>query len=113
MTAMGRPATAGHDETAPSEPTVRELTDTIVALREALEAEAADRDRAVQAAVRDAAEEVAQLRALAEEMRAALENEALDHADALARQDQGFRDERNQLIDTVKALRARLESGGD
>lgn len=111
MAASARPVTTGDDETARSQPTVRELMDTIVALRGALEAEAAERDRVVQAAVRDAAEEIAQLKALAEEMRAALEIEALDHADALARQDQGFRDERNQLIATVKALRARLEAG--
>lgn len=110
MAVSARTATAGDDETTGSQPTVRELKETIVALREALEAEAAGRQRAVQAAVRDAAEEIAQLKALAEEMREALEIEALDHADALALQDQAFRDERNQLIATVKALRARLEA---
>lgn len=111
MAASARTATTDEDDTARSQPTVRELMDTIVALREALETEAAERDRAVQAAVRDAAEEIAQLKALTEQMRTALDGEALDHADALARQDQRFRDENNQLMATVKALRSRLEAG--
>lgn len=94
---------------ADPEPTVRELRAMIDALREALEAQAAERTDEIQAAVQAATEEIAALRDLADRLRARLEEQAQAHVDDRAAAERAFADERAQLTTTITTLRTRLE----
>ena len=64
---------------------------------------------AVEVAVRGATDEIAQLRASAQALREALEDQAADHTQRLADAERAFRDERVQLTGMIAALREQLE----
>jgi len=67
----------------------------------------------VQAAVQRSTEEIAQLEAAVQALRARLEEEDARRVDQLAEAEQRFRDEREQLTETIVALRVRLEAVDD
>lgn len=79
------------------------------ALRAALERGEVESAEAVQAAVRDAHDEIAQLQAAVVALRAELEDQAAAHTDALGDAQRAFRDEREQLTQMISALREKME----
>lgn len=80
------------------------------AMRERLEAGVVERDASVRAALAQSGDEVTQLRATVEALRASL-IAARDGSNALRDVgERGFRGERDELHETIAVLRARLEA---
>ena len=88
----------------------RQLRATVEALRAELERTEVEKAEAVQTAVRDAHDEIAQLQAAVVALRQELEDQRVASEDATAATQRAFRDERDQLTGMVAALRDQLEA---
>lgn len=107
---LNSPSPDGPEPGGGSDPSARELRETVDALRAALEEQAADHRAALQHAIQGAAEEIAQLRELVTSLRVALDDAVLDRTEAVADVARAFAQERNELTATIDELRRRLEA---
>src|SRR6185503_3975047 len=89
---------------------IRDLKNTVAALRNALEQARIDRDKAVQDAIVTANHEIVQLRSAASALRDALELERQDKERSVQDASRTTRDEIQQLKATVATLRDQLEA---
>jgi chromosome segregation ATPase len=112
--AMGSAAGAlGAADRGASTVEVRQLRETVEALRASLEEHEATSAASVQSAVQRSTEEIAQLEALVQALRAQLEQADAVRLEQLADAERRFRDEREQLTATILALRTKLEATDD
>ena len=88
---------------------LRELQETIVAMREALDLAQHEARERTQAAVAEAAEEIGHLRTIVTALRGQLEEQELAHAEALQAARQDAAGEIKDLQATIAALRSDLE----
>jgi TATA-binding protein-associated factor Taf7 len=91
---------------------VRDLEQTVAAMRDALELKEQDTAERVQRAVAGAASECAELKATVRALREQLESERADHTAKQQETERLLRGELRELQETVQALRARLEENG-
>ena len=91
---------------------LRDLRNTISALRESVEAARAGCDQRVQEAVAASQHEVSQLRATTAALRQALEEERADKESRVREALRGANDEIAQLKAAISALRESLEKAG-
>jgi hypothetical protein len=88
---------------------IRDLEQTVGAMRDALELKERDAAERIQRAVAEAAGENDELKATTRALREQLEAQQQAHAAAIQDAERLQRDELRELQDTIKALRAELE----
>ena len=89
---------------------IRHLKETITVLRDELETQGFDKERAVQEAVLTSNDEIQQLRQTAIALRVELEDLQFEHAKAVQEAASTNLDETQQLKHTISALREELEA---